>query len=46
VLSCIDSRVPPEVIFDVGLGDLPPASRVLVRVGGLARRPAPVALFE
>ncbi|MGW4800444.1 carbonic anhydrase [Nonomuraea sp. NPDC004297] len=22
VLSCIDSRVPPEVIFDVGLGDL------------------------
>ncbi|GAA2207941.1 hypothetical protein GCM10009850_033990 [Nonomuraea monospora] len=27
-------------------GDLSPASRVLVRVGGLARRPAPVALFE
>ncbi|WP_026184856.1 carbonic anhydrase [Salinispora vitiensis] len=22
VLSCIDSRVPPELIFDVGLGDL------------------------
>ncbi|MEV0386147.1 carbonic anhydrase [Nonomuraea sp. NPDC050643] len=22
VLSCIDSRVPPEVVFDVGLGDL------------------------
>lgn len=22
VLSCIDSRVPPEVVFDAGLGDL------------------------
>ncbi|MBF8187919.1 carbonic anhydrase [Nonomuraea sp. K274] len=22
VLSCIDSRVPPEVVFDVGIGDL------------------------
>lgn len=31
VFSCIDSRVPPEIIFDCGLGDL-----FVVRTGGEA----------
>jgi carbonic anhydrase len=31
VISCIDSRVPPELIFDCGLGDL-----FVVRTGGEA----------
>lgn len=29
ILSCSDSRVPPEIIFDQGLGDL-----FVMRVGG------------
>lgn len=34
VLSCIDSRVPPELLFDTGLGDL-----YVMRTGGEAVGP-------
>ena len=34
VLSCIDSRVPPELLFDTGLGDL-----YVMRTGGVAVGP-------
>jgi carbonic anhydrase len=41
VLSCADSRVPPEVLFDQGLGDL-----FVVRVAGNIAGPAEVASIE
>ncbi|MFE6686254.1 carbonic anhydrase [Streptomyces sp. NPDC057743] len=34
VLACIDSRVPPELLFDTGLGDL-----YVMRTGGVAVGP-------
>jgi len=41
VLGCADSRVPPEVVFDQGLGDL-----FVVRVAGNIAEPATVASIE
>jgi carbonic anhydrase len=41
ILSCSDSRVPPEVIFDQGLGDL-----FTVRVAGNVVDDAVIASFE
>jgi carbonic anhydrase len=41
VLSCSDSRVPPEVVFDQGLGDL-----FVVRVAGNVLEPAVLASIE
>jgi carbonic anhydrase len=41
VLSCSDSRVPPEIVFDKGLGEL-----FTVRVAGNALGPATVASIE
>lgn len=41
VLSCADSRVPPEIVFDQGLGDL-----FVVRVAGNTLDAATVASIE
>ncbi|MFJ3231125.1 carbonic anhydrase [Streptomyces sp. NPDC086787] len=41
VLSCIDSRVPPELIFDTGLGDL-----YVMRTGGEATGPVVTGSVE
>ncbi len=41
VLSCIDSRVPPELIFDTGLGDL-----YVMRTGGEAVCPVVTGSVE
>jgi carbonic anhydrase len=41
VLSCSDSRVPPEIIFDQGLGDL-----FVIRVAGNIAEPAVLASAE
>ncbi|MEU8508568.1 carbonic anhydrase [Streptomyces brevispora] len=41
VLSCIDSRVPPELLFDTGLGDL-----YVMRTGGQAVGPVVVGSVE
>ena len=41
ILSCSDSRVPPEVIFDQGLGDL-----FTVRVAGNIAEPATIGSIE
>ncbi|HEX9017732.1 MAG TPA: carbonic anhydrase [Anaerolineaceae bacterium] len=41
ILGCADSRVPPEIIFDQGLGDL-----FTVRVGGNILDPATLGSLE
>lgn len=41
VLSCADSRLPPEIIFDVGLGDL-----FVIRVAGNIADDAVIASIE
>ncbi|MFF5212937.1 carbonic anhydrase [Streptosporangium sp. NPDC000396] len=41
VLSCIDSRVPPELVFDTGLGDL-----FVMRTGGQAVGPVVIGSVE
>lgn len=41
VLSCIDSRVPPELLFDTGLGDL-----YVMRTGGEAVSPVVTGSVE
>jgi carbonic anhydrase len=41
VLSCSDSRVPPEVVFDQGLGDL-----FVVRVAGNSSEPIGIGSLE
>lgn len=41
VLGCADSRVPPEVLFDMGLGDL-----FVVRVAGNVAEPATTGSIE
>ncbi|MEU1403509.1 carbonic anhydrase [Streptomyces sp. NPDC005728] len=41
VLSCIDSRVPPELLFDTGLGDL-----YVMRTGGEAIDPVVTGSVE
>ncbi|WBP90633.1 carbonic anhydrase [Kitasatospora cathayae] len=41
VLSCIDSRVPPELLFDTGLGDL-----YVMRTGGVAVGPVVTGSVE
>lgn len=41
VLSCIDSRVPPELLFDTGLGDL-----YVMRTGGAAVGPVVTGSVE
>lgn len=41
VLSCSDSRVPPEVLFDQGLGDI-----FVIRTAGQVLDPSPIASIE
>jgi carbonic anhydrase len=41
ILSCIDSRVPPELVFDTGLGDL-----FVMRTGGQVVGPVVVGSVE
>lgn len=41
ILSCIDSRVPPELLFDTGLGDL-----YVMRTGGEAVEPVVTGSVE
>ncbi|WEB45055.1 carbonic anhydrase [Streptomyces yunnanensis] len=41
ILSCIDSRVPPELLFDTGLGDL-----YVMRTGGAAVGPVVTGSVE
>ncbi|MEU8825080.1 carbonic anhydrase [Streptomyces sp. NPDC048636] len=41
ILSCIDSRVPPELLFDTGLGDL-----YVMRTGGEAVGPVVIGSVE
>ncbi|MGN5376700.1 carbonic anhydrase [Streptomyces sp. MUSC 14] len=41
ILSCIDSRVPPELLFDTGLGDL-----YVMRTGGQAVGPVVTGSVE
>ncbi|MEV6429670.1 carbonic anhydrase [Nocardia sp. NPDC051463] len=41
ILSCIDSRVPPELLFDTGLGEL-----FVMRTGGLAVGPVVIGSVE
>ncbi|TGB18996.1 carbonic anhydrase [Streptomyces palmae] len=41
ILSCIDSRVPPELLFDTGLGDL-----YVMRTGGEADGPVVTGSVE
>ncbi|MFJ4603666.1 carbonic anhydrase [Streptomyces griseoluteus] len=41
ILSCIDSRVPPELLFDTGLGDL-----YVMRTGGEAVDPVVTGSVE
>ncbi|MET8955786.1 carbonic anhydrase [Streptomyces sp. NPDC004393] len=41
ILSCIDSRVPPELLFDTGLGDL-----YVMRTGGTAAGPVVTGSVE
>ena len=41
ILSCADSRVPPEILFDTGLGDL-----FVVRVAGNVANPLSIASIE
>ncbi|MFE2314409.1 carbonic anhydrase [Streptomyces sp. NPDC059441] len=41
ILSCIDSRVPPELLFDTGLGDL-----YVMRTGGAAIGPVVTGSVE
>ncbi len=41
ILSCSDSRVPPEIVFDQGLGDL-----FVVRVAGNVAQPTQIGSVE
>jgi len=41
ILSCVDSRVPPEIIFDQGLGDL-----FVIRVAGNTVAPSQIGSVE
>lgn len=41
IVSCIDSRVPPELVFDTGLGDL-----FVIRTGGQVVQPVVVGSVE
>ncbi|MGW0822080.1 carbonic anhydrase [Streptomyces sp. NPDC002845] len=41
IVSCIDSRVPPEVVFDTGIGDL-----FVIRTGGHVMQPVVTGSVE